>query len=340
MMQVTKEMKGVTDMILADKIIELRKRNGWSQEELADRLDVSRQSVSKWEGAQSIPDMNKILKLSEIFGVSTDLLLKDELSLSGEVVGYADEENEDIRVTIKEASDYLEFKEKESLRIALGVLMCIISPIPVLLLEGFSEAKKISWSASMCEGIGMGFLLLTVAGAVALFVSCGLAGSRYEYLEKERIDTEYGVDGLVREKRERFEPVFTRQLTIGIVLCILAVLPIFIVSGFSSNILAEVFATAFLLAVIAFGVFMIVHVSIIKGSMDVLLEEGDYSRKAKLEAKRNSPVAAIYWCLVVAIYLAYSFITNRWDRSWIIWPVAGILFGAVAGVMQIVSRKS
>ena len=70
-------------MILADKIIELRKRNGWSQEELADRLDVSRQSVSKWEGALSVPDMNKILKLSEIFGVSTDILLKDELSLSG-----------------------------------------------------------------------------------------------------------------------------------------------------------------------------------------------------------------------------------------------------------------
>ena len=43
-------------MILADKIIEERKRNGWSQEELAEKLGVSRQSVSKWEGAQSVPD--------------------------------------------------------------------------------------------------------------------------------------------------------------------------------------------------------------------------------------------------------------------------------------------
>ena len=59
-------------MILADKIIDLRKRAGYSQEELAERLGVSRQSISKWEGAQSIPDMNKILAMANLFGVSTD----------------------------------------------------------------------------------------------------------------------------------------------------------------------------------------------------------------------------------------------------------------------------
>ena len=69
-------------MILADKITELRKKNGWSQEELAEMLDVSRQSISKWESAQAIPDMNRIITMSQIFGVSTDLLLKDELELS------------------------------------------------------------------------------------------------------------------------------------------------------------------------------------------------------------------------------------------------------------------
>ena len=66
-------------MILADKIINLRKKNGWSQEELAEKLGVTRQSISKYEGAQSIPDLDKILKLSEIFGVTTDYLIKDEL---------------------------------------------------------------------------------------------------------------------------------------------------------------------------------------------------------------------------------------------------------------------
>ena len=50
-------------MILADKIINERKKNGWSQEELAELLSVSRQSVSKWESAQAVPDLAKIINL-------------------------------------------------------------------------------------------------------------------------------------------------------------------------------------------------------------------------------------------------------------------------------------
>ena len=66
-------------MIIGEKISLLRKRNGWSQEELADKMNVSRQSVSKWESAASIPDMNRILEMSRIFDVSCDYLLKDEI---------------------------------------------------------------------------------------------------------------------------------------------------------------------------------------------------------------------------------------------------------------------
>ena len=62
-------------MILAEKITEERKKNGWSQEELADKLGVSRQAVSKWESAGSIPELQKIIQLSELFNVSTDYLL-------------------------------------------------------------------------------------------------------------------------------------------------------------------------------------------------------------------------------------------------------------------------
>ena len=90
-------------MILADKIIELRKQNGWSQEDLAEKMDVSRQAISKWEGAQSVPDMGRIVRLSELFGVSTDYLLKDDMERE-EAVALPDEESAYRTVSMEEAS--------------------------------------------------------------------------------------------------------------------------------------------------------------------------------------------------------------------------------------------
>lgn len=80
--------EGSRTMILADKIAEERKRNGWSQEELAEQLGVSRQAVSKWESAGSVPDLQKVIQLAELFGVSTDYLLKDEMEPEMRGTGY------------------------------------------------------------------------------------------------------------------------------------------------------------------------------------------------------------------------------------------------------------
>lgn len=92
-------------MILSEKIALLRKQNGWSQEQLAEQLHISRQSVSKWESGASIPDLDKIIKLSSIFGVSTDYLLKDEMEeLEYTQTTDIPEEDQTRRVSIEEAN--------------------------------------------------------------------------------------------------------------------------------------------------------------------------------------------------------------------------------------------
>lgn len=65
-------------MKLSDKIVQLRKSNGWSQEDLAEKLNVSRQTISRWEGATAQPDAANLLQLSKLFGVTTDYLLNDD----------------------------------------------------------------------------------------------------------------------------------------------------------------------------------------------------------------------------------------------------------------------
>ena len=110
-------MIGERIMILADKIIAERKKNGWSQEELAERIGVTRQAVSKWEGAQTTPDLQKLLMMSKVFGVSADYLLKDEME-AADYVQTADEEVSNLR----EANDFLRVKKETAPKIAFGVL--------------------------------------------------------------------------------------------------------------------------------------------------------------------------------------------------------------------------
>ena len=127
-------------MILADKIIALRKKAGWSQEELAQQLNVSRQSVSKWEGAQSVPDLKRILQMSYLFGVSTDYLLKDELEVPDISLLPDSGDNPLRRVTMEEASAYLDLSWRNAPWLALGVALCIFSPIVLLMPGGLSGA--------------------------------------------------------------------------------------------------------------------------------------------------------------------------------------------------------
>ena len=333
-------------MILADKIIELRKKSGWSQEELAEKMDVSRQSISKWEGAQSMPDMNRILRMSELFGVSTDYLLKDELESDSVGVTLpaapATESEMGCRsVSMEEASAFLENRDKAARRVSLGVLLCILSPVLLLLLGALQEQGRIALSEAQAAGLGLLPLILLVGCAVALFVVTGLRGQKYEYLEKEWIDTRYGVDGMVRDRREKFRGTYTTQLVCGILLCVLSVLPIFAAMFLfgEEGSTPYAFAVALLLVLVAVGVLLIVHASIIWGGYAMLLEEGEYSRENKAENKRNELLSTVFWCAVTALYLGYSFITGAWDRSWIVWPIAGVTYWLVIAVARILRKK-
>ena len=325
-------------MIFADKLIDLRKKNGWSQEELAEKLNVSRQSVSKWEGAQSVPDMSRIIQLSELFGVSTDYLLQDNLEqteLSQESVP----DTQARTVSLEEANDFLNIKEENSRRVALGVMLCILSPVALILLGGAQYFGLLKWSENAAGGVGLVILMLMILPAVGLFVISNLRVSRYEYLEKEPVDTLYGVTGMVRDRKERFRPVHSRYMLIGIMLCVASTIPLFISMIFREESFVTVIGIASILVLAAFGVLLIVRASIIWGSYQMLLEEEDYSRENKESSSRYGMIGGIYWCLVIAAYLAWSFIGNAWHRSWIIWPVAGVAYGAVIGIARALRKR-
>ena len=325
-------------MILAEKIMHLRKKNGWSQEELAGKLNVSRQSVSKWESAMSVPDLDKILLMSEIFEVSTDYLLKDDRTEEDFVSGNPDGE-ETRKITMEEAQHFLKVRRDASAKIASGVAACILSPVLLLFLGGAAESGMLDMSEDLAAGIGMMAVLLIVAGAVASFLIFGRGMGKYEYLEKEIFELSYGIEGMVREKSEAYAPVFTVKISCGIALCIFGFIPLMLVDGLWGTEMAEIGSFIFLLICAAAGVWLFVSAGIIQGSFRQLLQEGDYIVEAKRTGKIMDKIAPVYWCLVTAGYVGYSLWTWTWTTSWIVWPVAGILYGALAGAVRMWKKK-
>lgn len=332
-------------MILADKIINLRKKNGWSQEELAEKLGVTRQSISKYEGAQSIPDLDKILKLSEIFGVTTDYLIKDELE-EEEYAPSQMQENESEsdrsvhKVTMEMANEYLQIIDWSAGKTAFATMLCILSPIVLLMLGAMSEMPNYHISENAAAGIGICVLIVLIAIAVTIFILCGMKTKKYEFMEKEDIETVYGVSGMVKEKRDAYHSMYVTQLVIGIACCICSVIPLFGTLAVSESDFYMVSAVCMLLALVAIGTYFIVRCAAKMNAMNQLLEEEDYTRQKKHENRKMSGPVTVYWLIATAIYLAWSFTTNDWDRTWIIWPVVGVLFPAFFAIVNGIRKKS
>ena len=98
-------------MRLPDKIITLRKARGWSQEDFAEKLDVSRQAISRWENGTALPDAQNILQISKLFGVTTDYLLNDDYQSDSDIPA--------VQTAAKETADVLSKKKRQHLIAAI-----------------------------------------------------------------------------------------------------------------------------------------------------------------------------------------------------------------------------
>ena len=329
-------------MILADKIMTLRKKAGWSQEELAAQLNVSRQSVSKWESAQSIPDMDKVVQMSRLFGVTTDFLLKDEMEIEEHTQSEPVDEPPLRRVTMEEASAYLALRRAAAPKIALATFLCIISPVALLMLAAMSEVSRFGISENAASGIGLCVLLVLVAVGVALFLTRSARVRDFDFLEEVPFETEYGVSGMVKERKQSFAAVYSRLNIIGTVLCILSAVPLFVSMCMETSDVVYVAAVCLLLIIAGIGCVAFTYGGTIHASMERLLEEGDYTRQNKSRRSIKGTVSTIYWLLVTAIYMWYTFgpSGNGQARySWFIWAIAGVLYAAVMLVVNLIQRS-
>ena len=331
-------------MTFSEKISALRKQKGWSQEELAEKLMVTRQAVSKWESAQSMPDLDKLVQLSEALGVSTDYLLKDEQAQSAPVPATAEQTVKPRHVTQEEARRYLQLQMAAIPKTTLGVALCVWSPIALIGLPVLRSTLNWGFPEEICSGIGLCVLLVMVAAGVALLLTASGKLREFEYLEREPIETDNGAREQALHMQREMASFCTRQNTIGVVLCILSVLPLFalmcvpgVPDGYYS------LAVCALLLLVGIACLLLVRTGSMRGAVDKLLEQGDYTRENKAKSRFVGAVSAAYWLVVTAVFLFYTFGPNgngQPQYSWFIWAIAGVLYGALMAALSVYRKKS
>lgn len=377
-----KEQKEMLNMKLAEKIYQERRKLGLSQEQFAEKMDISRQAVSKWESGQSMPDLDKIVAMSQIFGVSTDYLLKEEENSGKEKTsveytesGYTEfvedddyeaygteadarmhntyrsnsqanmQESQSLlqELSLEEITSYEKTYTSSTKHIALGVCLCIIG----IVLTELTELLSLTLFSVGGDALESFPMLICVTIAVALFVPSGMALSKYEYLEKVPFVLPQSEKERIEREQGEFQRRFAAGITSGIVLILLGVL-----SGAAMEYVTEVtrneiwddsVSAISLLTFVAVGVYLFVRCGMKMGMYNVLLQREEYVVSKKHNAEKKDTlmglVAGVYWCLVTAAFLAYSFITRDWGRSWIVWPVAGCIFGAIATFIALSGEK-
>ncbi|WP_085297970.1 helix-turn-helix domain-containing protein [Cognaticolwellia mytili] len=324
-------------MILADKIIRLRKQLGWSQEELAEKMNISRQSVSKWESTNSIPDLNRIIKLAEIFDVSTDFLLKDE----HEVFNSGDESKDTniLQVSLEQATKYVETKIEVSNIVTKGVTLCVCSVIPLFFFLAMAETSKLGLTDDIATAMGVVSILVMVSIAVSFFIKTNQYESDVEVIDNEEFELAYGVHSVFKEKLQKFKPSYNKRLSIGIFLFIVSFVPLMVVNMFSNGSDVVLMMLIVLILMIAAGVYIVAPISAQYDAYNSILKDTGGDTEKSKRTKRAEKLAAFYWPLLVAIFLGWSLWTMNWAVTWIIWPVGAVLFVALVGLMELLEKE-
>lgn len=362
-------------MNLAQNINTLRKKNHWSQEEFAAKMEVSRQAVSKWESGLSTPDLEKLIRMSKLFKVSIDDLLEanledeeedpplwfessasqeeleDDLTKLEKSLQQLEQENDSWHtwekqdptyhtedyasqglykeesqnwLTLTEAQEFYLWSKRRASMIAAGVFLCILSPVPLFFL--FSLFHNNPNVDVIAGGGGVCALLFLVALAVGLFIQEQGLNKKWKWLQTKPFSCDQEVKDFAYACEEQEQRNHTLSIALGVSLCVLSPIPLILGAMF----LPEEWVVAmvgFLLMIVGMGVYLIVLTNLRKEGWQMLSQEGEYTPIGKRQTQVQESLGSVYWCVITGIYLWWSFASQKWDFTWIIWPLAAIAFG-------------
>lgn len=286
-------------MSFAENLQYLRAREGVTQEQLAERLDVSRQSVSKWESSASFPEMDTLLKLCDMFRTDMDTLLRGsvEQSLSEDTAGYD------------------RFMTLYARKIAGGVSAII---------AGAAAAALFS-ARGLPDMVGAAVLLLVVAVAVVVFIASGM---EEEHFRKKHPTLP---DFYTEQQREQFHRRYIWYIAGGVGAILLGlVLLVLVFTVLPEKEPYESYMGALFLLIVACAVYFLVYGGMLEDKYDIpkYNRQNNPTPEDKERRRRAATACALIMILATAVFLTLGLGWDRWESAAIIYPVGGVLCGA------------
>lgn len=297
-------------MSFSENLQFLRKKKDMTQEQLSEKLEVSRQSVSKWESGVTYPEMDKILQICQMFHCNMDDLMQGDIS----------------RVFVEDKAGYAKFQDKFSWMITGGVGLILLGVSVINLMEAFVVIE------AFCN---MVFFAFVMAGVMLLIV----AGMQRTWFKRKNPFIE---DFYTEEEKDIQYKKFTVRMVVGVGLIFFSVILLIgsealpAVADFSAEQMDGIMQGIFLLLITA-AVCTIIYGGLQKSKYNIKeynAEKPDDDVNASPDQKKRSAlIGKLCGCIMlvaVICFFAIGFVWNRRDISWIAYPIGGILCAIVS----------
>ena len=273
---------------------ELRKQRGMSQEEMAEHLQVSRQSVSKWENGSAMPELDKLLQMCELFHCTLDDLLKGDMK----------------EEPLISKAEYEKQTRMEAVLTTIGVGMILLGMTMYNFLDNAQHAQE----ESVLDAMFLTFVLI----GVICFVFMGMKKSFFDRRHPQIPQGLYG-----EEEIASFERKFTIAICLGVGLILFGMIAQQLLDANED----ESFANGTFMLLVTFAVCIFVYFGMHKGKMDQTLPQSADHKKQKQQEETFGLYAGMIMLVATGGYLILSFLFDAWAKAWILFPIGGILCG-------------
>ncbi len=290
-------------MNFGENLQTLRKLKNYSQEDLADKLQVSRQAVSKWESGTGYPETEKLISICDLFNCSMDELVKGKISTDSN----------------SEKEVYDSFMNKFSKSISFAIMLILIGTTLFLTILGFNEDNHM---------LGIVVLLIFVAFSVPVFIIRGIEMENFKS-KYPKLSNFYS-----QEEIDNYNNKFSKMIALSISIILIGVVVLMTIIALEIFNEDSTFPVSILMCFVSIAAPLLVNTGIQKDKYDIEKYNRENAICSKKELDKVDRYCGVIMITATIIYLLISFIFHIWEISWIVFPVGGMLCGIVSILLR------